>query len=141
MKVKRIRIAQQQQANKPIYLLATGAIECGNFKYTGRYKDEFKSFFIRICDLVHDKHGVDEYNVSEYKYWNAINIYDYIVMHWLESISAEQVEKFANETEVKIMLEKIRCEFIRALNLRWRRIFKKSDPNDPNTPRQAWQLL
>ncbi len=142
MAVKGIKIAYQQQANKPIYLLATGAIECGDFKYTGRYKDEFKSFFVRICDLVHDKHKVDECDVSEYKYWNAINIYnDYIVAHWRESISAEQIERFANETEVVMMLEKIRHEFTRAVELKWRRIFRKSDPNDPRTPTQAWQIL
>jgi len=142
MAVKRIKIAYQQQANKPIYLLATGVIECGNFKYRGRYKDEFKSFFVRICDLVHDKHGIDEYDVSEYKYWNAINLYnDYIAAHWHESISAEQVEKFANETEVVMILEKIKSEFKRAVGLKWKRIFKKSDPNDPRTPTQAWQIL
>lgn len=61
--------------------------------------------------------------------------------HWQESISAEQVEKFANETEVVMILEKIKHEFIRAVGLRWKRIFKKSDPNDPRTPTQAWQIL
>lgn len=142
MVVKRIKIAYQQQANKPIYLLATGVIECGNFKYSGRYKNEFKSLFVRICDLVHDKHGIDEYDVSEYKYWDAINIYnDCIVVHWHESISAEQVKKFANETEIVMILEKIKCEFKRLMGLRWKRIFKKSDPNDPRTPTQAWQTL
>lgn len=140
--VKRIKISYQQQANKPIYLLATGVIECGNFKYSGRCKDEFKSFFVRICDLVHDRHGIDEYDVSEYQYWNAIKIYnDYIVVHWHESISAKQVQKFANETEVVMIIEKIKCEFKRAVGLRWKRIFKKSDPNDPRTPTQAWQIL
>lgn len=138
---KRIKIAYQQQANKPIYLLSTGTIECGNFKYNGRYKDEFKALFARISDLVHDKQESDEYDVSEYKHWNAINIYDYIVQHWSKSVSAEQVEKFANETEVVMILEKIRHEFIRALGLKWKRIFRKSDPRDPKTPTQAWQIL
>lgn len=142
MTIKRIKIADQQQVNKPIYLLATGAIECGDFKYTGRYKKDFKLFFLRICDLLSDKFENDEYDVSNYKYWNAINIYDeYMVAHWLESISAEQVKELANETEVKTMIEEIRQEFTRAVNLKWTRIFKKSDPNDPETPRQAWQIL
>lgn len=142
MTVKKIKIAYQQQANKPIYLLEAGVIECGNFKYSGRCKDEFKSFFVRICDLVHDRHGIDEYDVSEYQLWNAIKIYnDYIVVHWHESISAEQVQKFANETEVVMILEKIKCEFKRAVGLRWKRIFKKSDRNDPRTPTQSWQIL
>ena len=126
MAVKKIKIAYQQQANKPIYLLASGVIECGNFKYRGRYKDEFKSVFVRICELVNDMHGIDEYDVSKYKYWNAINIFsNYIVAHWLESISAEQVEKFANETEVVMLLEKIKNEFKRAVGLRWS-VFSKS---------------
>lgn len=142
MTVKRIKIAYQRQANKPIYLRSSGVIECGNFKYNGRYKDAFKSFFVRICDLVHDKHGEDEYDVSGYKYWNAINIYnDYIAAYWHESISAEQVKKFADETEVVMILEKIKSEFKRAVSLKWKRIFKKSNANDPQTPTQAWQIL
>jgi hypothetical protein len=39
------------------------------------------------------------------------------------------------------MLEKIKNEFKKAVGLKWKRIFKKSDPNDPTTPIQAWQIL
>lgn len=140
--IKKIKIAYHQLADKPIYLLSTGVLVCGNFKYTGRYKDKFKSFFVKICDLVNDKHRVDEYDVSDYKYWNAINIYhDYILPHWCTSIKVEQIEKFANETEIVIMIEEIRSEFIRAVHLKWKRIFKKSDPNDPRTTTKVWQIL
>ena len=87
MVVKKIKIAYHELANKPIYLLSTGVLVCGNYTYKGRYKDKFKSYFVKICDLVHDKHGVDEYDVSEYKYWNAIKIYhDYILPNWYNSI-------------------------------------------------------
>jgi hypothetical protein len=142
MAIQQIKIAQQQQADKPIYLLATGVIECGKFKYSGRHKKDFKSFFLRISDLVGDRFEGVDCDVSTYRYWNAINMYDdFIVANWLESISAEQVEKFANETEVFVITERIRAEFKRAVELKWRRIFRKLDPNDPNIPQQAWQIL
>ena len=142
MAVERIKIAFQKQANKPIYLLSTGVVECGNFKYRGRYKNDFKSIFIQICDLVHDKNEGDEYDVSEYKYWDAISIYnDYIVANWCESISAEQLEKFANESRVVMILESIKSEFKRAISMKWKKIFKNSDPNDNERPSQAWQIL
>ena len=102
-----------------------------NWSYTGgSYSLDF--VYVNICcsfrdDNIHYKHGVDEYNVSEYKYWNAINLYDdYITAHWHELISAEQVKKFANETEVSMILEKIKSEFKRAVGLKWKKIFKKS---------------
>jgi hypothetical protein len=137
MQIRKIKIAHQGQADKPIYLLANGSVECGKFKYAGRYKEEFKLIFLKIYDLV-----PGEQDVSNYKYWDAIKIYDnFVVANWLESVDAEQIEKFAIETEIRIMLERIRAEFKLALGARWKRIFKNSDPNDPETPKQAWQIL
>ena len=141
MAVKRIKIGFQKQANKAIYLFATGVIECGNFKYSGRYKKIFKSYFVKISDLVHDRQVV-EYDVSEYKYWTAINMYDdYITSHFLESISSEQVEKFANETEVVILVEEIIAEFKIAVTKKWKRIIKQSDQNGKLNPPYAWMIL
>lgn len=140
--IKRIKIGHQKQADKPVYLLATGVVQCGNFCYKGRYKSKFKSIFGRICELVDIKRITEEIDVSGYKYWDAVRIYDeYVVERWVSSVSARRLEKFANETEVFMLLEDIKVEFKRALALRWRRVFKKSDPKDPNTPKQAWKLL
>jgi hypothetical protein len=143
MAIKRIKIAYQRQANKPIYLMSTGVIGCGRFNYRGRYKALFKTYFSKMCGLVHDgSEVVGEYDVSEYKYWNAINIYnDYIVADWVASIDADQIERLANETEVAMMSEEIKNEFVRAVGSKWKRIFKRSDPDDPQTPTKAWQIF
>ena len=92
--------------------------------------------------LVHTKpkHGIVD--ISGYKYWDAMRIYqDYVVAHWCKSVSAVRLEKFACETEVVLMLAEIRSEFKRAVRLRWRKELRKCDPNDENTPRQGWQIL
>jgi hypothetical protein len=138
----KIKIAHQQQANKPIYLLRTGAIECGNFRYDGRYKKKFKLLFERIAGLAHTKPRDGVLDVSLYKYWDAIRIYDdYILAKWLKSISASKIIQFAAEAQVVLLLEDIKDEFKRAVGLKWKRIFQKSDPNNANTPKQAWQIL
>jgi hypothetical protein len=83
----KIKIAHQQQANKPIFLLRTGAIECGNFQYDGRYKEKFKFLFEKIAGLAHTKPIDGVLDVSLYKYWDAIRIYDdYVLAKWLKSI-------------------------------------------------------
>jgi hypothetical protein len=140
--MRKIKIAHQQQANKPIYLLQTGAIECGNFRYDGRYKKRFKLLFEEITGLAYTKLKDGVLDVSQYKYWDAIRIYDdYILPKWLKSISAKKVEELAAETQVVLMLEDINHEFNRAVALKWRRIFHQSDPNNANTPKLAWQIL
>ena len=81
-------------------------------------------------------------DVSDYKYWDAIRIYrDYVVAGSYTSITAVQLEKFACETAIAIMLEEVKPEFKRAVELKWKKQFKKSDPNDPKTPFEAWQIL
>lgn len=140
--MRRIKIAQQQQANKPIYLLPTGAIECGNFRYGGRYKKRFKLLFEEITGLAYTKPKDGVLDVSQYKFWDAIQIYDdYIVAKWIKSISAKKVEQLAVETQVVLLLEDIKLEFKRAVGLKWQRMFRKSDPNNADTPKQAWQIL
>jgi hypothetical protein len=130
----KIKIADQQQANKPIYLLRTGAIECGNFRYDGRYKKKFKLLFEKIAALAHTKPTDGVLDVSLYKYWDAISIYDdYILAKWLKSISASKVEQFAVEAQVVLLLEDIKHEFKRAVGLKWKRMFHKSDPNNAKT--------
>lgn len=139
--MRKIKIAHQKQANKPIYL-RTGAIECGNFRYDGRYKQKFKLRFEKITGLAQTKPTDGVLDVSQYKYWDAIRIYDdYILAKWLKSISARKVEQFAVEAQVVLLLEDIKQEFERAVGLKWKRIFHKSDPNNANTPKQAWQIL
>jgi len=132
--MRKIKIAHQKQANKPIYLLRTGAIECGNFRYDGRYKKKFKFLFEKITGLAHTKPTDGVLDVSQYKYWDAIRIYDdYILAKWLKSISARKVEQFALEAQVVLLLEDIKQEFERAVGLKWKRIFHRSDPNNAKT--------
>jgi hypothetical protein len=138
----RIKIGHQEQADKSIYLLPTGAIQCGRFRYEGRYKKDFQAIYDRILSLSSAKPQDGVVDVSCCHYWDAIRIYhDHIVAKRLKSVSAKQIKRFANETEVAIMLADIRAEFKRAVGLRWRREFKRADPDDPKTPRQAWQIL
>ena len=137
-----IKVGHQEQADKPIYLLATGAIQCGRFRYEGRYKKKFKAIHERILSLAPCKPRDGVIDVSQYHYWDAIRIYhDHVVTKWLKSVSAKKIERFANETEIVILLEDIRAEFKRAIGLKWQREFKKAGPNDPSRPCQAWQIL
>lgn len=138
----KIKVGQQRQANKPIYLLHTGAVECGRFRYEGRYKKRFMAIFNKICELAHTKPKDGVLDISGYKNWDAVNIYqDYVVAHWCKSVSAVRLEKFACETEIVSMLGEIKNEFKRAVGLKWAKEFRKCDPNDENTPRQGWQIL
>jgi hypothetical protein len=140
--VTKIKVGQQKQADKPIYLLHTGAVECGRFRYEGSCKRKFRSIFNRICLLAHTKPKDGVLDISDYKYWDAMRIYDdHVVAHWCKSVSAVRLEKFASETEIVLMLAEIKSEFKRAVGLRWKREFKKYDPNDENIPREAWQIL
>lgn len=142
MVITKIKIGHQRQADKPIYLLPSGAIECGRFRYDGRYKKKFKSIYGMISDLAPTKPKNGVLDVSQYKYWDAVSIYqDYIVANWCKSVSAGRIEKFANESKIMLMIKDINCEFKRAVGMKWKREFKKSDPNSINTPRQAWQIL
>lgn len=138
----KIKVGQQTQANLPIYLLHTGIIQCGKFKYQGRYKKKFKDIYAKIRDLTKSKPANGILDVSGCKYWDAINIYhEHIVVRWCKSISAARIEQYANETEIMRLLEPVKIEFHRAVRMKWRQVFKKCNPLDPQTPRQAWQIL
>jgi len=140
--VIKIKVGQQEQADKPIYLLSTGVVECGKFRYRGRHKQKFKAIFNRIYSLAHTKPKDGVLDISGYKYWNAVRIYEeYVVRRWCKSVSAIQLEKFASETEIVLMLAEIKSEFKRAVGLRWKKEFRKRDPNDEQTPWHAWQIL
>jgi hypothetical protein len=137
-----VKIGHQKQANKAIFLLPSGEVECGNFKYNGRYKKKFKDIYLKILDIAYTKPQAGVIDVSYYKYWNAIHIYDeYVVAKWIKTISARRIEKFAQETAVFLLLEEIRTEFKRSVDVKWKKIFQKSDANDPETPRSGWQIL
>lgn len=138
----KIKVGQQQQAGKPIYLLPTGTIECGKFRYEGRYKRKFKSIFNTIYSLAHTKPKHGTLDVSGYRYWDAVRIYDdYVIPHWCKSVSAVRLEKFACETQVFLMLEDVRREFKRAVAAKWKREFKRRNPDDENRLWHAWQIL
>jgi hypothetical protein len=140
--VTKIKLGQQRQAGKPIYLLPTGVLECGRFRYEGRHKKKFKLIFSRICLLANTRPRDGVVDISDYKYWDAMRIYqEYVVATWCKAVTARRMEKFANETEIVLMIEGVKREFKRAVGVRWKTEFKKSDPNSVNTPHQAWQIL
>ena len=141
-RVTRIKIGQQEQAGKPIYLLRTGAVECGNFRYEGRYRKKFKSIFEKIYSLAHTKPKDGVLDVSGYLYWDAMRSYDdYVVARWCKSVSATRSEKFACETQIVLLLRVIQSEFKRAVGLRWKREFQRRNTDDESTLWQAWQIL
>lgn len=140
--VRKIKVGQQKEAGKPIYLLRTGGLECGRFRYDGRYKKQFRSFFSKIYSLAHTKPKDGILDVSTYRYWDAPRIYDeYVVPRWSKSVSATRLEKFACETQIVEMLRVIQAEFKRAVGLRWKKEFQKRGTDDANTPWNAWQIL
>lgn len=72
--VIKIKVGYERQADKPIYLLADGSIECGRFRYEGRYKKRFKEFYNRIYSLAYKKSKNGVIDVSNAKYWDAAQI-------------------------------------------------------------------
>jgi hypothetical protein len=140
--VKKIKVGEQKQAGKPIYLLPTGALECGRFRYDGRYKKQFRSVFSEIHSLAHTKPKDGILDVSTYRYWDAPRIYEeHVVPRWCRSVSATRLEKFARETQIVEMLRTIQAGFKRAVGSRWKREFQKRGPDDANTAWHAWQIL
>jgi len=70
-----IKIGHNNQANKPIFLFANGCVECGRYRYNGRYKEKFKRYFDEILELANSKPKQDIVDVSQVRYWDAISIY------------------------------------------------------------------
>jgi len=137
-----IKIGYQKQAGKHIYLLNNGNVMCGNFTYKGRYSSNFKQYYERILEISHKKEIKGIVDVSLSRYWDAQSIYnDYLCKNWQKTISVEKMRKFADESEIREMIKVIQKEFIRAVNLKWKKIFKRSNLSDPSTPKIAWQIL
>lgn len=137
----RILLAVQTQANKPIFLYENGCVCCGCFRYSGRYKKYFSEIYKEIVKILNDSSN-EEINVSNFKYWSAIDIYNEIIIpNWLCSISSEQIELFAKQSIITININEIREEFLRAVNLRWRKTIKNANVGDNNVYKQAWQIL
>lgn len=135
-----IKIGHQDQANKSIFLTKNGAVICGNFKYNGRYGNKFKEYYGKILELANNKPRKGVLDVSGVVTWDARLIHDnYIVPRWQRSVSAEKIRKFANESEIKDMIEDIKPEFKRSLRAKWLKIFERS--GSENKPKEAWQIL
>jgi len=138
----KIKIGHQNQANKPIYLTQAGKIICGKFSYSGKYKSSLKEIYRSIKDLAYSKPKGEVLDVTNYKYWTAANIYDdYLVPKWQRTITVEKMEKFASETVIREMIAKIIPIFRKSLRAKWKRIFKKLDPTDEQTPKNPWEIL
>jgi hypothetical protein len=142
MNTAKIKIGQQEQAQKAIFLLHTGVIQCGRFEYRGGCREQFRSIYERITDVAFDRPIDGVLDVSGYRYWDAIRIYnDFILKRWCARISSRRIERFATETAIVQMLDVIRAEFRRSVGAKWKRLFKRSDPLSPDTPKMAWQIL
>lgn len=140
-KVK-IKIGYQSQARKPIFLLGNGNIICGNFRYRGRYVKKFKDYYYFILSHANTSPKNNVLNVSGVRYWDATSIYnDYMAPKWQRTIGLGRIGKMANETEIRRRIEDIKPEFTRVVGLKWKRVFRQSDPHNPDTPKMAWQIL
>ena len=138
----KIKVGRQNQAGKPIFLLPTGVLECGKFRYEGRCKKQFRSLFSKIHSLAHTRPRDGILDVSTYRYWDAPRIYnEYVVPRWCRSVSATRLEKFACETQIIEMLRVIQAEFKRAVGLRWKKEFQKRGSDGANTLGRGWQIL
>jgi hypothetical protein len=140
MRSQRIKIGNQSQADLPIYLTSSGCLICGALDYRQSNAAHLKELYFKIHELVGA--GNEDLDVSQYRYWNALNIYEeHIAVPWNKSLSAEFLEKLSIETQVFLMLKPVRELFKKAVARRWCRIFRASNPDDPNRPTQAWQIL
>lgn len=140
-KYKRILLAIQKQSGKPIFLYENGEVVCGNFTYKGRYQKRFAEIYQKIFNLVDHKNKI-EIDVSKYKYWSAIEIYDnYIILNWIKSVSAHKIESFAKQTIVTLLVNEIKEEFIRAVSNKWKRMVLHVDSNNSDYPKDAWNIL
>ncbi|EPY1013307.1 hypothetical protein ACW9OX_004407, partial [Vibrio vulnificus] len=138
----KIQVGYQAQAEEPIFLLSSGHICCGEYKYQGRMKNDFKGVYQTILDLVKNKPTDDVLDVTKYQYWNALNIYEELIAkEWKKSVSAKKLHQLSIETEVYLMIEPIKNEFKRAVHARWLRESKKYEFGDPKRPAKGWQIF
>jgi hypothetical protein len=137
----KLLIGHQDQADKPIYLLANGSVECGRYCYNGRHQQKFKQYYREIVDtdIARPKNGTVD--VSDVAYWDAIDVYDrYVCQKWVKSVSAGKLKRFADETYVRIRLKDIETEFKHATRARWLREFRARS-GDPSRPNNVWEIF
>ena len=103
MDKNRIKIGHQEQADLPIYLYKNGKLVCGKYEYYGKYIKKFSRVYEVIYDLVRPESSVSGIDVSMFKPWNAIEIYEeYIAKPWNKSIGAKSLERLSIETQVPV---------------------------------------
>jgi hypothetical protein len=142
MDKNRIKIGHQEQADLPIYLYKNGKLVCGKYEYSGKYIKEFSRVYEVISDLVRQESSVGSIDVSMFKPWNAIEIYEeYIAKPLKKSIGAKSLERLSIETQVYLVLVPVREVFKTDVHAKWKKKFTKSDINDPNIPRKGWHLF
>jgi hypothetical protein len=142
MKNIKIKIGHQTQANKPIFLLHNGHIVCGKFIYKGRFIKTFANYYRTILEHTDKKNKQTLLDVSAVRYWDAITIYDhYLIPRWQRGITTKKIENFARESKIYKIIEEMKPEFKHALRQKWKKIFMKWDKNDPNLPRNPWEII
>ena len=138
-----IKIGNQSEANKDIFLHENGHVSCGRYEYKGSSIKIFKDIYEEIIERAGKKPINNVIDVSMYKTWDAVTIYDeYIVNHWVKAITSKTIEKMANETIICRLVNTIKPEFTLAVRKAWKKIFLAwKDKDDPNTPRNPWQIF
>lgn len=141
MRTDRIKVGREPNTGNGVFLMRSGQLICGGYTYNGRMIKEFRGLFETVWDMIDRSEVVDELDISQYRYWNALNIYDeLIVPKWEESLSAKALHDLSIETQIHLMMKPVKSEFMRAISSAWKRAVKKSAPEDPNRPTQAWHL-
>ena len=121
--------------------MISGQLVCGGYTYNGRHIKKYKGLFDAIWDMVDLRKIEDELDISKYRYWNALNIYEELIaIPWEKELKAEVLHDLSIETQIHLMMKPVKAEFMGAISRAWRSAIKKSDPNDPNRPTQAWHL-
>ncbi len=138
---RKLLISIQPQARKPIYLLEDGDLVCGRFRYNGRYKKPFSEKFTRIVSILNDYES-EIIDVCGFKYWTAVEVYnEFIVSKWQCSISAQELEQLAKETLIISIINDIKDEFHRSINLKLRKAFNKLNDDEKQIFKEPWQLV
>jgi hypothetical protein len=137
-----IKIAHQNQANKPIHLLSNGKIECGNFAYKGKLRVQFKENYEHILQHSTVEPKNDFLDVSNFKYWDVTRVLlEYSPLKFNGLVSVAEIEKLSKESIIRQLIESMREEFIQSLGRTWKRNFRKATREHTFYPNQAWQIL
>jgi hypothetical protein len=110
--------------------------------YKGKHSKDLKKYYKEILDQSPIKPTTGILDASSFSAWDAIKIYDeHIVAKWQRGVSAGKILRLAKETAIRRIIENIQPIFKAALYKKWKRIFKSSDPNAENTPKNPWELI